>query len=158
MASRWYHYVRYCWCLRSTNYYARSLSSVLFAVQSRKTVVKHKIQSQSGFVFWKLPCLRSKFSHRLATDLRSHILAVITGWTPIRDQSGTADLAEIRMQFSDADENHVVPINNKVSLKNTILWWRWLSFDFKICPALRYHHITKVKAVAPFGEVVSFEK
>ena len=128
MASRWYHYVRYCWCLRSTN--ARSLSSVLFAVQSRKTVVKHKIQSQSGFVFWKLPCLRSKFSHRLATDLRSHILAVITGWTPIRDQSGTADLAEIRMQFSDADENHVVPINNKVSLKNTILWWRWLSFDF----------------------------
>ena len=99
-----------------------------------------------------------KYSHRLVSNLRSHILDVTTGGTDIRDQSGVADLVAILMQLSDAGDNSDVR-SKFLSRKNTIYEDESMaSFECKICPALRNYHKAIVNAVAPFGEVVSFEK
>jgi hypothetical protein len=64
----------------------------------------------------------------------------------------------ILVQLSNADENSVVR-NSFISLQNTNYEDEAMtSFEKKICPALRNYHETMVNAVAPFGQVISFEK
>jgi len=99
-----------------------------------------------------------KYNQRLASDLRSHILAVTTGGPPLYDLGGCADLVRILMQLYNADENSVVRKNFISQQNNGYEEEAMTSFEKKICPALRNYHDTMVNAVIPFGHVVSFEQ
>ena len=101
-----------------------------------------------------------KYSHRLVSNLRSEgpHSCCYYWWNRYTRSKRRADLVAILMQLSDAGDNSDVH-NKFLSRKNTIYEDESMaSFECKICPALRNYHKAIVNAVAPFGEVVSFEK
>ena len=99
-----------------------------------------------------------EYNQRLASDLRSHILAVTNEGEAIFDQGNCIDLVRTLMQLCDADENSSVR-TNFISQQNCSYQEEAMtSFEMKICPALKRYHDAMVNAVIPFGHVVSFEK